>query len=308
MNQIVITGADGFIGRHLVASCSENGIETCALIMENSPLRHFIEGIDKVHIVECDLLHLDDVAGSIPQNPDAFIHLAWAGVAPEKRNDVALQHANVSMALSVLDFAAKKGAGRFILPGSTMEYSLGGRTISGKGDVPTPQNAYGAAKIAARYLCEASARNLKLPFIYAIFSGVYGADRRDSNVIFYTIESLLKGLSPQVTKLEQLWDYVHIDDLVGGILAVCEKGVPGKTYPIGHGDNMPLARYVEIIHQMIAPDIPLGIGAVPYTSSVMPCSCVDIAPLEKDTGFRPSIPFEKGIAAVIAEVARSIKG
>lgn len=305
MNEVVITGADGFIGRHLVRALSARGVGVWALVVPRSPLRGHVEDLPGVTIVECDLMDLAAVSDRIPSGSDAFVHLAWAGVAPECRDDVRLQARNVDFALAALDFAAAKRAGRFVIPGSTMEYSLGGKVITGQGDVPTPQNAYGAAKIAARYLCEAAARNLRMPFIYTIFSGVYGADRRDSNVIFYTIEKLLRGESPELTKLEQPWDYVHVDDLVAGLVAVCEKGVPGRTYPIGRGDNVPLRRYVEQIHELIAPSIPLGIGKIPYRSDVLPWSCVDITRLREDTGFSPQIPFNRGIAEVIGEVRRS---
>ena len=302
MATYVITGADGFIGRHVTRYLSAAGHSVTALVMPKSPIRGFIDGLRGVRVVECDLLCLDAVRDQIPLAPDVVLHLAWAGVAADVRDDMSVQRVNEDLSLSVIRFAAEIGASRFVLPGSTMEYSLGEKMISGVDDVPTPQNAYGAVKVATRFLCEAMARKLGLHFNYVIFSSVYGPDRRDGNVIYYVIRSLLKGESPKLTKMEQFWDFIHIDDLVCALAAVCEKGVNGRTYPIGYGGRIRLAEYIREIHRLIAPSIELGIGARPYDYGRRPQSCVDTSALVQDTGFVPRISFADGIREVIRQI------
>ena len=238
----------------------------------------------------------------IPQAPDVVLHLVWAGVAADARDDLSIQRINEDLSLAVVRFASEIRASRFVLPGSTMEYSLGEKVISGIDDVPTPQNAYGAVKVATRFLCEALARKLGLDFNYVILSSVYGPDRRDGNVIYYVIRALLKGESPKLTKMEQFWDFIHIDDLVRAIAAVCEKGVSGRTYPIGYGGRVRLAEYIREIHRLIDPSIELGIGARPYDYGRKPHSCVDTTALAQDTGFAPRIAFSDGIKAVIRQI------
>ena len=302
MATYVITGADGFIGRHVTRHLSAAGHSVTALVMPKSPTRGAIDGLRGVNVVECDLLRLDAVRGQIPTSPDVVLHLAWAGVAADSRDDMAVQRVNVDLSLSVVRLAAEIHAARFVLPGSTMEYSLGEKVISGVDDVPTPQNAYGAAKVASRFLCEALARRLGLRFNYVIFSSVYGPDRKDGNVIYYVIRALLKGESPKLTKMEQLWDFIHIDDLVRALVAVCERGVGGRTYPIGYGGKVRLAEYIREIHKLINPAIELGIGARPYDYGRRPQSCVDTTALAQDTGFAPRIAFSDGIVAVIKQI------
>ena len=299
MKRVVITGADGFVGRHLCREFAADGWQVFAFVRAESCHRECLEGLANVQLVVCDYSRMGSLQGSELQEPDAFVHLAWAGVIADERNNFSLQKENIDLSVSALRYAIGIGAKKFVLPGSTFEYSQSGKTISGIDDIPTPQNAYGAAKVAARYLCEFLAKQQSVPFVYTIFSSSYGADRRDRNVIHYVIDSLLRKKSPDLTGLEQLWDYVHIDDLVRGIVAVCENGRPCKCYPIGHGDNMPLRNYIEIIHQLIDPDLPLGIGRVPYPPGKFPCSCVDMTELTRDTGYVPRIDFKDGVAEVI---------
>lgn len=300
MNHIVITGADGFIGSHLVKAFVAQGDAVTALIMEHSPIRHRIEGIQNVTIVEGDLNNWQALERSLPKEPLAFFHLAWAGVSPEGRNSVAIQTPNIGLCLNAARLAHAVGAQRFILPGSTTEYPY--CSIINENAMPCPLNAYGAAKVSARYLCKALCEELGLPFIYAVITGVYSADRVDNNVIYYTIASLLEGKRPAFTRLEQLWDYVHIDDVMGAFLAIAQKGKPGAFYAIGHGDNQPLAEYIYAIRDAIDPNAPMGVGEVPYKDGKMPASCVDLTALREDTGFIPQIPFQDGILGVIEAV------
>ena len=151
-------------------------------------------------------------------------------------------------------------------------------------------------------MCSDYATRNNIDFVYAIVAGIYAADRRDNNVIFYTIDKLLRGEKPMLTRLEQLWDYVYIDDVMDAFFLIGEKGKGGAVYAIGHGDNWALSNYIDIIHRAINPELPLGIGEVPYTSDVMPSSCIDLTDIERDTGFRPKIDFETGISRVIKRI------
>lgn len=305
MNIVIVTGADGFLGSHLVRYLSEQGLAICALVIPNSPNRRRIEKIPNTQIIECNLSEWDNLADSLPKAPVAFIHLAWAGVSPEERNSVGLQYSNVDISLNAVRLAAAVHTQRFILPGSTTEYTDCGHEIN-EMSCPSPQNAYGAAKISARYLCSELCKELGVPYIYAVITGIYAADRKDSNVIYYTITELLQKKRPSFTKLEQLWDYVYIDDVVLALYLIAMKGKPGAFYSIGHGDNWPLSNYIYQIRDIIDSTLPLGIGEIPYKDNKLPRSCVDLRPLSEDTGFEPTIPFDVGIRRVIEQISKEM--
>lgn len=60
-----------------------------------------------------------------------------------------------------------------------------------------------------------------------VITGIYAADRRDNNIIFYVIDKLLRKEKPLMTKLEQLWDYINIRDVVEALTLIGEKGQGG---------------------------------------------------------------------------------
>lgn len=299
MNYAIVTGADGFIGSHFLKFLNDINIPVIALVMKDSKNIRSISSLKNTTIMEFDLKDYRERNFPLPSNSGAaFYHLAWSGVSPESRSSVEKQLINLELSLNALKLAKQVHAERFITLGSTMEYLYAGKSINDKA-LPTPQNAYGATKLAVRYICQEFAKQEGIPFIYAVATGVYGIGRLDNNVITYTALKLLHKERPSLTRLEQLWDYIHINDLVEALYLIGEKGHPGAFYAIGHGDNCPLSQYIQVIHNLIDPKLPLGIGDIPYTTQQLPSSCVDLTSLQCDTGFKPKVSFEKGAKELI---------
>lgn len=307
MDQVILTGADGFIGSHLVTFLNSIDIPVIALVLPGGKAVSRISSLKNVTIIECDLCRWEEIY--IPIKSDintVFFHLAWAGVSPEFRYSIEKQFINIQIALNAIKLAKKLNVKKFITLGSTLEYIYAGKPID-ETALPTPQTAYGATKVAIRYLCQEFAREEDVPFIYVVATGVYGVDRLDDNVITYTVRKLLQKERPSLTKLEQLWDYIHIDDLVEALYLISKEGQSGAFYAVGHGDNCPLLDYIQTIHNLIDSSLPIGIGDVPYTTTQLPNSCVNLLPIMRDTGFKPKICFEKGVKDIIASLEKMTK-
>ena len=298
---MLVTGADGFIGRHLVNKLLSEGKEVFGVV---PPGRCAYEprNDNRLHVCCMDLNEASQHANEFPIGEiDVMYHLAWSGVEPEHRDRFDQQMKNVGITMECMKLAAAIKIRRIVFPGSTCEYLYYGKPLD-RDAPPSPADAYGAAKTALRYLCSVYAKEHGIDFIYTIITGIYSSDRIDNNVISYTINSLLRKEKPVLTKLEQSWDYIHIDDAVEALYLAGEKGKKNAVYAIGHGDNWELRRYIEIIHHQIDSSLPLGIGEIPYSGDVLPSSCIDLSDIQRDTGFAPRVDFEEGIAAVIQKI------
>lgn len=306
MKSAVITGADGFLGSHFTRKCAGNDTEVWAVVHPESPNAGRISGVPGVHVVVSDIPGLSSKRDLFPESTDVFYHFAWQGVNADDRDNFDVQTGNIGMALDAVRFAGSLSAKKFITPGSTNEYLYYGKPID-QNAVPSPSNAYGSVKVAVRFLAQSLAEKFGMEFVYPVITGIYAADRKDNNVLFYTIEKLLRHEKPSLTRLEQLWDYVYIDDVVEALSLLGDNGRDGVLYAIGKGDNQPLYRYIEQIRDLIDPALPLGIGEIPYRNGWMPCSCVDLAAIHRDTGFVPRVEFEDGIRRVIAAIKEEKK-
>ena len=301
MNKVIVLGANGYIGSRLSLTLAERGYDVVALVDKRFNYAH-LSGIEHLQTVEFQLEDLEALYdNSCLDGVDTLFHMAWSAVNAQLRNAAEEQVKNIMFGLRVLEFAEHQGIKRVIVPGSAAEVSCGDGIITGK-EVPAPSDMYSSAKVATRYICQTYARQHQIDLVWTLITSIYGTNRNDNNLITYAIQSLLKGEKPEFTGLAQKWDYLHIDDLVNALIALGEKGVGGKVYPVGSGEYKTLREYVEMIRDIINPELPLGIGVLPYKNrNKIDNQVLDISELCEDTGFSPQRTFLEGITEVINE-------
>lgn len=294
MEYAVISGGTGFIGMHLAQELKQNNFHVYVLTRTLPETEAVETGIEYI-AYDSPAYHELGRSHSI----QLFYHLAWDGVATEDKNNAELQVSNILFSLKMLEYAAGIQAEKFIAAGTVAEYVFC-QNIMDFNLRQSPNDMYGAAKTAAHYLLEVRARSLNQPFIWAVLPSTFGEGRRDSNIITYTIKSLLTGKIPEYGALEQMWDFLYIADLVCALRHLGLNGQSGKTYGIGSGVYRPLKSYIEEIRDIIAPESPLKIGSVPQYSNQTFSSCVGIYDITKDTGWYPKISFHDGIVKTVA--------
>ncbi len=297
MNKVIVTGGTGFVGKWLTAELTKCGIEVIVLVRRPFPKEEFING-SRVRYILYDSEEYGRLCVEEQGTVDVFYHLAWGGVSAEEKNDCELQLNNISFSVKMLEFAGRLKVGKFIATGTVAEYSMC-ESIMDVNARQTPNDMYGAAKTATHYMLETRARMLKLPFIWAVLPSTFGEGRRDSNIITYTIVSLLRAEKPRYGDLMQMWDFLYVAEVARALRYIGEKGITEKNYAIGSGVFKPLKNYIMTIRDIIDPALPLGIGEIPSYSKKAFSSCVSIYDLTKDTGFIPEIGFDEGIKRTI---------
>jgi nucleoside-diphosphate-sugar epimerase len=297
MKTAIISGANGFIGTKLAEYLLKKDTEVYCLIQKGSKM-HPCVSIDNKYIIEMELDDLLDLKDSLPKGADVFYHLAWSGVSTTKKNEYQTQMENIGYTLKGLEFAKDIQCRKVICPGSVSEYAYVDGPVTGL-QMPAPADAYSASKIAAHFLGNIFAKQNDIDFNWVLIPSIYGPGREDNNLITYAIKSLLNGERPAFTKLEQMWDYLYVDDLIKSLYLIGGQGVRGKIYVTGSGDPRKMADFVQVIHNAIDPSLPVGIGDLPYKSKQIDNAVVDITELQKDTGYQPQYTFEEGIRKTI---------
>lgn len=298
MQEIVLTGATGFIGNWLVEELVQQGNHVVAFV-RNKERAEKMEKLmhENVTLLEYDSPKYMEWISNQPK-VDVFFHLAWEGVSAEKKNESELQIENIRFSMKMLELANQLHVGRFVGTGTVAEYAFSENIMDINGR-QTPSDMYGATKTAVHYLLETRARLLKVPFNWAVIPSTFGEGRTENNIITYTITSLLKKEKPQYGYLLQMWDFLYVKEVVRALRFIGEKGQFEKTYGIGSGVFKPLKDYIVEIRDIIDPVLPLGIGEIPAYSEKTFSSCVSIYDITKDTGFVPEISFEEGIRRTI---------
>lgn len=290
---------------------------------------------EQLTIVEAALGSYIHILPTAQVQGDVFFHLAWESTEPDQRQYPTLQAKNIPFAIDAVQAASACGCTRFIGIGSQAETkylnqtsllshsslsdqreqpnSLSSKTLSSQlkqtsssapktspDQLEQPATAYGAAKQACRTLSYLQAHKMGLSHIWLRIFSVYGPHDHTQAMIPQAIEQLLDGEKPSFTPALQQWDYLYVDDAAQAIALAGLKGKDGAQYCLASGVSTLLVNYLEKLRDAVDPQLPLGIGELPYDPLQPSTLHADITPLQADTGFVPRVSFNEGIARTVA--------
>lgn len=296
MKKILITGATGMIGSSIVDQAIKQGYKVTCLIRRGTTRTDNIPKDVNVNLIECNIDEYCTI--ELKEKYDIFIHLAWLKPFGNDRDNVDLQLKNVQYTLDAIKLAKRCDCTVFVGAGSQAEYGV--QMVPLTPDLPVnPESGYGIAKYTAGKLGYMLCKQLGIRFNWMRILSVYGKKDNSYTLISYVINELKEGRSPELTKCEQIWDYINCDDAARAFLAVVENGKDGKFYPLGSGEGRRLSEYIKDIQQIINPDIELGFGKKDYYPHQPMCLFADNNQLTNDSGWKPKVRFVDGVKSIL---------
>jgi nucleoside-diphosphate-sugar epimerase len=284
---VLLTGAAGFIGSHLLRRLLAAGATVHATSREVRPI-----GEPALHWHQIDLTNEAAVDEMVRlTKPHLIFHLA-SHVAGAR--DLALVlptfHANLASTLYLLTAAAKVGCERLVLTGSLEEPE----------DQTPPASPYAAAKAAAASYARMFHLLYGTPVVLARLFMVYGPAQRDvRKLVPYVILSLLQGGEVKLSSGVRPVDWVYVDDVVEGLLRLAvTEGVEGRRIDLGSGRLVTVREVVEKLYGLLAPGAELELGGLPDRPHEQ-VRAADVEATEDLLGWRPRVGLEKGLRATV---------
>lgn len=298
MKNVIITGANGFVGGALVRELLKYDYRIFALDREGCCGN--LPEDPRVTFVPCDLSEMAELKNKLPeQEYDLFYHFAWVGSAGPARADTALQLKNAQWTVDSLRVAKELGCKRFLCAGSVMEHETMAAVYT-QGNRPGMGYIYGGGKLVAHVMCMSVAADIGIDLIWPEITNAYGVGERSTRLINSTIQKCIRGESPQFTAGTQNYDFVYIDDVARAFRLIGENGKPFHEYLIGSSTARPLKEFLLEMKEAIAPETDFIFGDIPFTGVDLPLSKFDCSQTEKDTGFRAEISFAEGCRRTMA--------
>lgn len=300
MKVAIVTGANGFVGHHLVEKLSGKGYRVIAMVRNRESFIGAISHLPNVEIVYCEMSLIEQLLENIKidTNNSLFFHLAWTGSSGTARADYQLQLENAKFTVKAAYVAKKLGCKKIIVAGSITQLMY--RDYLRLDEItPEAVTAYAVGKIAAENMLKCVCAEVGLEYNWAYISNFYGADDPTTNFINFLIEKYSQKETPILTEAEQLADFVHVEDVAEALIVLAEKGKANNSYYIGYGKPRPLKYFIQFIHQRLAPDIESGIGKKKLQGLSVDFEACDYKKMYRDTGFEPKISFEDGIGNMI---------
>lgn len=292
MENVIITGADGFVGSYTVNYFLEQGCRVLALDMGEKPNR--LGEHPRLTYAQCDISDaaaLETAAQS--GNYDTFIHFAWAGSAGPARVDYNLQMKNALTTVECLKTAKKLGCKRFVCAGSIMEKEVEA-AVHDQGSRPGMGYIYGMGKHIAHCLCKSVAADIGIELVWPMITNAYGAGELSPRFVNTTIRKIIQGEPLQFTSGTQSYDFVYVTDVARAFYLIAKNGRPFCEYMIGSSTARPLKEFIIEMVRSLAPDRQPIFGDIPFTGTNMPLSTFDCTDTERDCGFRAEVSFAEG--------------
>ncbi len=307
MKKAIVTGATGFIGKHLVRELVTQDVEVIAVIRPRS--KNISNIPNGIRIVECDLSEFKKLPEIIIDNDiEILYHVAWQGVSGSDLRNQEIQLQNLKATLDLIDAMNVMGIGTFVGCGSIHEAEAAIEMSQDK-IVNNLGLFYKAAKTSAHWMGKAKAGSYGIKFFWPLIN-TYGEGENSSRLVNTIIKKIYNNESPELSSGNQYYDFVHVEDVAHALYLIAEKGVDGSNYMIGSGNAKQLKYFLEIVgdvaNEINGTKIPLGFGKITDNVVSLPVDVFNVEKLKRDTGFVPKISFEEGVKRTASWIREEI--
>jgi dTDP-6-deoxy-L-talose 4-dehydrogenase (NAD+) len=275
-----VTGARGFIGRHVVGQAALAGHDVWAVTRRGAALSE--DG--SVRALTMDLGDAAEVTAAVRRAaPDAIVHLAWYA----QPHDYLVAMENVESLKTTLTFARAALAGgcrRMVGVGSCVEYADLPRPRS-EDDPIAPSSLYARCKHAAHLVLEEVFARAEGHLAWARLFHMHGPGERAARLIPAVAAALRAGRPFALSPGEQVRDHLDVRDVASALLHLAACDVTGPVN-VCAGKPVTLRTVLETVGREVGKVELLQFGARPYSATEVMVLAGDPARL-LGTGWRP---------------------
>jgi len=283
---ILLTGATGFLGSHLLPELIKDGYKVIILKRSFSDVWRIKSYFSQIKRYDIDQIDIEKVFQD--NRIDIIIHLATDYGRKNYNNIIEMLESNIKLPSQLLNLGVEYGAKAFI----NTDTSTGSR-----------YTLYSAMKKAFVEIAKFFSANYEIKFVNVILEYMYGERDDNTKFISFLIESVLKDKEIKATEGEQKRDFIYVKDVVGGYLAVLDNIVNfGENYielNIGTGQSVSLKDFVKIVEKVAGKRANVQWGAVPYRKNEIFDSRADVSIAQKLLNWQPKTSLEEGLRNTI---------
>lgn len=314
--RILITGATGFAGQHLIACLKrfspEAVLHGTRLLSREGPFGGHLQ------------LHTLDLRDPLAVNalieetqPDHIYHLA-AQALVKRSFDYPWEtlETNIRSQLNIFEACLRFGISPRILVVSTGELYANATSSEHPADeatLPQPTSPYSVSKLAQELLGIQYHASHQLSVIIARPFNQMGPGQREGFVApdfamqVARIEAGLQPPSMRVGNLQARRDFTDVRDVARAKLLLMSQGIPGEIYNIASGDAHTIQEILDFFRERSRVHIEVSIDPERMRPANVPLLWGDAAKLAKATGWQPQIAFNQSLLDVLEDCRRRVQ-
>ena len=308
MQRVLVTGADGFIGSHLVEQLVAEGYQVRALAQYNSFNNWgWLENIACLNRVEVVTGDIRDpfFCKTLCSDIDLLFHLAALIAIPYSyKAPNSYVETNVTGTLNICQAALECGVQRVIHTSTSEVYGTANYVPIDEQHPLQPQSPYSASKISADAMAKSYHHAFELPLTIARPFNTYGPRQSARAVIPTIIAQLASGRSEvQLGDLSPTRDFTFVEDTCRGFLALAKSDATiGETVNIGSNFEVSIGQLLQQIGEIMQVELATVLDQQrirPADSEVFRLWC-DNSKLKSLTGFVPQQDLRAGLEKTVA--------
>jgi nucleoside-diphosphate-sugar epimerase len=301
----LVTGATGFIGRHLVDGLIDANMQVVTLIRPGSRLPDQWRG--RVTSLECADWSEAGLRAALASRPfDVVFHLATYGVRPTDRDPGLMLRINVDLPALFVHLCKERGA-RLVMAGTFSEYQKPAdrRPLTEQSPLEMGK-IYGASKAAAGILASALAESLGVRLRLLRFFQVYGEGEAPHRLLPSLVAGLSRGERVPLSDGTQVRDFIYVDDVVEACIKAGDDMVSRSraltaAWNVCTGVGHSVRTFAELVAQAMGERAELlGFGELPMRADDELYLVGDGERMFRELGWRPKHDLGAGIRAAVA--------
>jgi len=259
--KVLVTGATGFVGRHLVAALLERGCEVRA-VARNAETAQGMSWINHVEFVAADIHAADLDAVALTEGVDALAHLAWPGL-PNYRALFHFEH-NLMADYRFIKCAVAAGVQQVLVTGTCFEYGMQSGPLS-EATEPRPSNPYGLAKHTLHLFLQNLQQERPFTLQWARLFYLHGEGQNPNSLLAALDRAIDAGeASFNMSAGEQLRDFLAIETAAGHLAAILDQREFDGVVNCASGQPVSVRSLVEQRLRERGATLNLNLGHYPY--------------------------------------------
>jgi nucleoside-diphosphate-sugar epimerase len=223
MNRVLITGATGFVGQHVVRSLIRSSRSVVAVVR---PGRALPDGVERVETPDL-FAETAEWWAEACHGIDTLVHLAWVA-EPGKYLTDPRNYTCLSGTIALTTGAISAGVTRLVCVGSCFEYDLAHRVLSTATPLK-PATPYAACKAAAYFVTAQIAAQGGVPCAWARLFYLYGEGEDPRRLVPFLHSRLARGELVELTEGLQIRDYMDVADAADALTQLAANRMSGAV-------------------------------------------------------------------------------
>ncbi|ROO01953.1 epimerase [Pseudomonas moraviensis] len=259
--KVLVTGATGFVGRHLVAVLLERGCEIRA-VARNPETARSMPWIDDVEFVSADIHAADLNVVALTEGIDALVHLAWPGL-PNYRALFHFEH-NLMADYRFIKRAVEAGVQQVLVTGTCFEYGMQSGPLS-ESTEPRPSNPYGLAKHTLHLFLQNLQQERPFTLQWARLFYLHG-EGQNPNSLLAALDRAIDSGEPtfNMSAGEQLRDFLPIENAAQYLASILQERGFNGVINCASGQPVSVRALVEQRLRERGAALDLNLGHYPY--------------------------------------------